>query len=62
MEKPTINGIPIYIDGQLDKTHEAARIASFGARLMGYAAFKAFEATVLVVDDFYQAVQPPKQP
>ena len=59
-DKPELTGIPIYIDGQLNRTHELARYGSYGARLMGYAAFKALEGTLEALDVMMASTRPQK--
>jgi hypothetical protein len=57
-ERPRLDGIPIYVDGQLDRTHEIARYARLGLRLAGFAAYKGLEA----ISEMQASLDAPKKP
>ena len=38
--KPRLNTLSVYIDGERDKTHDVARYAAYGAKMVGYATWK----------------------
>ncbi len=38
--RPRFDAVPVYVDGERDKTREIARYASYGAKMVGYATWK----------------------
>lgn len=54
-ETPKLTGIPIYVDGELDKQHELTRYMRLVARIAGHVAWKSFEVGVLAIDGLYEA-------
>lgn len=50
IQKPRLSTMPVYIDGERAKTHDVARFASYGAKMIGYAAWKTFTLGCMVLD------------